>query len=150
MEKIRYYLVFATNHPRGIEVFKNAEMNAAKMQDAVRYEARVQKTKQEELFFDQAKPKSPKAEQMRARYQTLARTNVIEMLSRHKAGTVLDYDSLYEEAMPFPLVTPTDLQRWISELAPNVKLVLSGSERRKKPQPDSKDRVVVMNPGEIK
>jgi three-Cys-motif partner protein len=150
MEKILYYLVFATNHPRGIEVFKNAEMNAAKMQDAVRYEARVQKTKQHELFFDQAKPKSPKAEQMRARYRALARTKVIEMLSRLKPGTAVDYDSLYEEAMPYPLVTPNDLQEWVSELAPNVKLALSGSERRKKPQPDTNDRVVVTNPAQIK
>jgi three-Cys-motif partner protein len=150
MEKIRYYLVFATNHPRGIEVFKNAEMNAAKMQDAVRYDARVQKTGQEELFFDQAKPKSPKAEQMRSQYRSLARAKIIEVLSRLKPGSSVEYDVLYQEAMPFPFVTPNDLQQWVSKLAPNVKLALSGSERRKKPQPDTNDRVIVTNPAAIK
>lgn len=150
MEKILYYLVFATNHPRGIEVFKSAEMNAAKMQDAVRYEARVQKTGQEELFFDQAKPKSPKAEQMRSQYRSLARAKIIEVLSHLKSGSAVDYDVLYQEAMPFPFVTPSDLQQWVSELTPSVEVTLAGSARRKKPQPDSDDRVVVLNPGEIK
>jgi hypothetical protein len=145
-EKIRYYLVFATNHPRGIEVFKSAEMSAAKMQDEVRYEARVRKTKQEELPFDQVKPKSPKADQLRSQYCSLARSKVIEILSHARPGAALEYDLLYREAMAFPLVTPSDLQRWISELAPKVTVTLAGSERRKKPQPDSNDRVIVANP----
>jgi three-Cys-motif partner protein len=149
-EKIRYYLVFATNHPRGIEVFKSAEMSAAKMQDEVRYEARVRKTKQEELVFDQAKPKSPKADQMRSQYCSLARAKVIEILSRVRPGAAVDYDVLYREAMPFPLVTPSDLQKWIIELSPNVKVRLAGSERRRKPQPDKSDRVIVANPAVLK
>jgi three-Cys-motif partner protein len=149
-ERVRYYLVFATNHPRGIEVFKSAEISAAKLQDEVRYEARVRKTKQEELLFDQAKPKSPKADQMRSQYYSLARAKVIEILSRVRPGAAVDYDVLYQKAMPFPLVTPSDLQRWIVELAPNVKVKLEGSERRRKPQPDSKDRVIVTNPAVLK
>ena len=32
-EAVRYYLVYATNHPRGVEVFKAAENRAAKIQD---------------------------------------------------------------------------------------------------------------------
>ena len=149
-EKIRYYLVFATNHPRGIEVFKSAEMSAAKMQDEVRYEARVRKTKQEELLFDQAKPKSPKADQLRSQYCLLARSKVIETLSHVTSGAAVDYDLLYREAMAFPLVTPSDLQRWISELAPKVTVTLAGSQRRRKPQPDSNDRVIVTNPAVLK
>jgi three-Cys-motif partner protein len=149
-EKIRYYLVFATNHPRGIEVFKSAEMGAAKMQDEVRYEARVRKTKQEELPFGQAKPKSPKADQMRSQYCSLARAKVIEILSHVSPGAAVDYDVLYQEAMPFPLVRPSDLQEWIVDLAPNVKLSLAGSQRRRKPQPDSNDRVIVTNPAVLK
>jgi three-Cys-motif partner protein len=35
-ESIRYFLVYATNHPRGVEVFKGAEIKAARIQDAVR------------------------------------------------------------------------------------------------------------------
>lgn len=149
-EKIRYYLLFATNHPRGIEVFKSAEMSAAKMQDAVRYEARVRKTKQEELLFEQAKPKSPKADQLRSQYCLLARSKVIETLSHVQPAAAVDYDLLYREAMAFPLVTPSDLQRWISELAPKVTVALAGSERRRKPQPASNDRVIVTNPAALK
>jgi three-Cys-motif partner protein len=149
-ERIRYYLVFATNHPRGIEVFKSAEMSAAKMQDEVRYEARVRKTKQEELLFEQAKPKSPKADHMRSQYCLLARAKVIEILSGFRPDAAVDYDVLYQEAMPFPLVTPSDLQQWIVELVPNVKVRLAGSQRRRKPQPDSNDRVIVTNPAVLK
>jgi hypothetical protein len=150
MEKVKYYLVFATNHPRGIEVFKAAEIKAAKLQDEVRYEARVRKTQQEEMMFGGSKPKSPKADLMRARYCSLARTKVIQILSAVRAGGAVEYDALYEEAMPFPLVTPGDLQNWVAELAPRIQLKFGSSKQRRKPQPDSDDRVVVVNPTAIK
>ena len=75
---------------------------------------------------------------------------MIEILSHARASGAVDYDLLYREAMAFALVTPSDLQRWISELAPNVSITLAGSERRRKPQPDSNDRVIVTNPAVLK
>ncbi len=149
MDKIRYYLVFATNHTRGIEVFKNAEIQAAKLQDAVRYETRVRKTQQEELSFDDAKPKSPKAEAMRQRYRSLARGKIIGILSGAQKNTAIEYDTLFAEAMPFPLVTPRDLQQWVSDLRPAVELKLSSPNRRVA-KPDSGDYVVVSNPSAIR
>ena len=42
-ESIRYFLVYASNHPRGIEVFKTAENQAAKIQEIVRDETRIER-----------------------------------------------------------------------------------------------------------
>ncbi len=146
-EKVRYYLIFATNHPRGIEVFKSAEMAAARTQDEVRYRARVRKSGgQEELMFDQKMPKSPIADQKRAQLCSLARSKVLKILSGANKGAAVDYDLLFQEAMAFAQVTPQDLQQWVIELSPNIKLQLSGSGRRKKPQADKGDRVIVTNP----
>ena len=47
---IRYFLVYATNAPDGIEVFKSAEIKAARIQEAVREEHRIRKSGQPELF----------------------------------------------------------------------------------------------------
>jgi hypothetical protein len=87
---------------------------------------------------------------MRSQYCLLARAQVIEILSHVSPGAAVDYDLLYQEAMPFPLVRPSDLQEWIVDLAPSVKVSLAGSQRRRKPQPDNSDRVIVANPAVLK
>ena len=41
-ESIKYFLIYGTNHPRGIEVFKAAEKSAARIQDDVRHQAQIE------------------------------------------------------------------------------------------------------------
>ncbi len=67
-ESIRYFLVYATKHYRGIEVFKAAEIKAAKIQDDLRHQAHIQKTGQPALMFDPNPPKSRKALALQFRY----------------------------------------------------------------------------------
>ena len=144
-QAVRYFLVYGTNHPRGIEVFKEAEITAAKIQDSVRHQTHVSKTGQPELLFGDVSLESRLSYDLRQRYLTRARAKVIEMLRRSRSHGVL-YSELFCEAMAFPLVNPRDLQSWIAALIPNVKLHLTGSTRRKKPSPAEDDRVVVVNP----
>lgn len=148
-EKIRYYLVFATNHHRGIEVFKAAETAAARLQDEVRYDKRLSKTGQIELMLDQGAPSSPKRLEMRSRYCSLARRKVIELLSSKPGGHIIPYESVYCEAMAFPLVTPNDLENWVRELDRYVTLQLEGATKKRKPRPDT-DSIVINKPRELK
>ena len=129
---IRYFLVYATNAPDGIEVFKAAELKAARIQEAVRDEHRIRKSGQPDLLFGGELPFSSFTEGLRQRYTGLARGKVISMLL-HNRPKVL-YREIYCKAMAFPLVTPQDLLQWLEELAPFTKLNLvsaPGKTRRR-------------------
>lgn len=145
-EAIRYFLVYATNHPRGVEVFKSAETKAARIQDQVRNESLVQKTRQPSLVFDDAPPSSRISSKLRQFYSERARRRVVQILATSKAQTRYFYSDLFCEAMAFPLVTPDDLVSWLINLEPNIRIELSGSTRRRKPSPLQEDKVVVIAP----
>lgn len=111
-ETIRYFLVYATNHPRGVEVFKNAETKAAKTQDEVRHDTRIRKTRQPDLVFDDSPPSSRLSFQLRQFYCEKARRSLHQVLSAMTARSKLSYSDLFCEAMAYPLVTPDDLVSW--------------------------------------
>ena len=145
-EAIRYFLVYATNHPRGVEVFKNAETKAARIQDQVRNDTRIRKTRQPSFAFDNAPPSSRISSKLREFYSEKARKRVLEILASSKAKSRHSYADLFCEAMAFPLVTSEDLVSWLINLDPHIKLELAGSTRRRKPSPLEDDKVIVVAP----
>jgi three-Cys-motif partner protein len=147
-QSVRYFLVYGTNHPRGIEVFKEAEITAARIQDSVRHQTHARKDEQTELLFRNVPLESRLSYDLRQRYLKRARAKVIDMLRRSASSDVL-YSKLFCEAMGFPLVAPDDLRNWIEALTPNVRPRLSGSPRRKKPSPEEDDRVEIVNRSEL-
>jgi three-Cys-motif partner protein len=145
-ESVRYFLVYATNHPRGIEVFKAAEIKAAKIQDDIRHEASLQKTGQPAFMFDTDPPKSHKAFALQSRFAEEARSRVMAVLKATSGPAGVEYKKLFCEAMFYPLVTPDNLVQWIRALEPNIKVTLDGVSSTKKPKPSEDYRVVVINP----
>jgi three-Cys-motif partner protein len=145
-ESIRYFLVYATKHPRGVEVFKNAEMKATNIQDQVRHDTHIRKTGQPELVFDDMPPSSKFSFELRQFYADKARQRMLQILSATTAQSEILYSDLFCELMAFPLVTPDDLANWLTALEPSIHLKLGGSSRRRKPSPLKDDRVVVINP----
>lgn len=142
-EDVRYYLVFATNHAKGIEVFKVAEMTAADLQNDVRVESKARKDGALELALDGDGCKTQHVLDVRQRFCDLARLNLLNHLASVGAGRVVPYSRLYCDAMFYPLVTPADLESWIASAGKGVEIMLSG-ERRKKLRPDEPgDGVVV-------
>jgi three-Cys-motif partner protein len=148
-ESIRYFLVYATKHYRGIEVFKAAEIKAAKIQDDLRHQAYIQKTGQPAFMFDTNPPKSRKAFALQFRYAERARNRVVAVLAASRGPVGVEYKQLFCEAMFFPLVTPNDLVEWLEALEPNIKITPSVPSR-KKPKPSEDYRVVVINPKALK
>lgn len=146
-ESVRYYLVYATNHPRGVEVFKAAENKAAKIQDTVRQESRIRKAGgQLEFPSDDGPSKSRLIRELLERYMRSARANVLDVLRENTSAGGVDYADLFCEAMAFPLVTPNNLVEWLGALEPSVEIRLGGAPSRKKPKPSEGYRVVVINP----
>lgn len=140
-EKVRYHLVFATNSLRGIEVFKNAELEAIQTQDEVRRDARIKKTSQPGLF-DVGPSRSHMMQQLHHRYSGQAREKIINVLSSDPRS-VLPYEDLFSEAMAFPVVSRDDLNDWLRDL-PHIEIKPTGS-RRKKLLLFKGDRVVIIN-----
>ena len=144
-EAVRYYLVYATNHPRGVEVFKAAENKAAKIQDDVRQQARVRKTGgQLEFPTDEGPQKSRLILELLQRSLRSGRENVIKILRGNTSSSVA-YSDLFCEAMAFPLVTPNDLIKWLEELRPNLEFKLAGAPSRRKPSPAEDDKIIILN-----
>jgi three-Cys-motif partner protein len=142
-EKIKYYLIFATNHFKGVEVFKQAELKAAQLQDSVRHEVNISETGQELLGFADSPYPSLKAYELRKSYLWKARDKALEMLRISPLEGVA-YEELFCKTMSFPLVTPDDLVKWLHDLGPSVNLILEGSKRRK-PSPGQNDRVLIVD-----
>lgn len=118
-------------------------MKAARIQDDIRHQAYVEKTKQPALLFDTNPPKSRKASALQRRYVERARQKVIEVLTGGTSAAGLEYKDLFCEAMFFPLVTPSDLRGWLNALEPNIRLELNGAPTKRKPKPSEDFRVVI-------
>lgn len=140
--KIRYFLVYATNHPRGIEVFKTAENKAANIQELVRQEKLVQKTRQTGFDFADRGPLSSYTFRLYQRYRIRAREKVTECLKTNPGANV-PYWKLFCEAMAFPLVTPDDLLAWLHEFDPYIEL--HPVEGHKKLSPARDDYVTIID-----
>lgn len=144
-DEVLYSLVYGTNHHRGVEVFKSAEIEAAHLQTSVRHEVEVAKTGQTSLF-DAAVLERSFAKNLRARYSDRAQRKVARTLlesAMDNGPSKVRYSELFCDAMAFPLVTPQDLLGWIASFAPAAELVLSGSKNRKVPDCDEDDWVFV-------
>jgi three-Cys-motif partner protein len=144
--EIKYFLVYATQSPIGIAVFKDAEMKAAKIQELVREEKELQKTQQNPLFPD-PEPMSSFTLGLRKRYLERARHKVREEL-KDPTRSRFAYESLFCEAMAFPLVTPDDLHEWLKGWEPFIAIHLS-KETSRKPTLGKADYIVVKNRDEL-
>lgn len=141
-ERVRYYLVFATHSLHGIEVFKNAEAEAAATQDEVRHQSRI-KSEGPFLPFGDPTPTSPRLLELHQRYVRRARASIIQTLSAAGKST-FTYDEVYGQAMAFPLVTPLDLEKILREFEPAIQIQLKG-RHRKKLLLFKDDRILVIN-----
>lgn len=141
--KIRYFLVYATNHHRGIEVFKTAESKAANLQEIVRKEKKVQKTGQAGFDFPDDRPLSTYTFRLYQRYRDLAREETIKYLKKTRQAKV-PYWRLFCEAMAFPLVTPNDLLVWLDGLDPYIELHPAEGHKKLSPARDD-DHVIVID-----
>ena len=145
-EKVRYYLVFATNSLHGLDVFKNAERDAANIQDDVRYTTHVRKTGPTlPGLFDDGAPPSRLVVRLKERYSKLAKQKIREILLTKQETNGTGYEELFAAALEFPLVGQGDLDEWIEMLGPAVRLRLTGSKGRHKPALFKGDRVVVVD-----
>lgn len=125
---IKYFLVYATNHYKGIEVFKRAEMQASRIQEELRKQKQIDKTQQPGFQFDTEPQMSSYALGLHSKYSGRARRKLIEKLRRSRSNTI-QYRDLFCETMAFPLVTPDDLTGWLEQLRPAIEIQVGEGHR---------------------
>jgi len=140
IEKSHFHLIYVTRHPKGVEVFKNAERACVEVMPEIRGKAKTRKreerTGQLELPGTMA-PASRYIDERRDHYRGIAQHTIRQRLM---ATGRLPYDEAWAMAMSFPLVWESDLKEWVREWGVRIE-GLGPSERT--PKRDSGHVLVV-------
>ena len=111
-DRTRFHLIYATRHPKGVAVFKEAEKFAmqhmAHLRDSVR--ERKHEDDAQQSFFPDRWHDSSYFDSLRERYTQKARNAVLALLRTRQR---LPYDDAWELALTFPLTWESDLKDWI-------------------------------------
>lgn len=139
-DTVHYYLVFGTNSPHGIVVFKEAERVAFEAGEMARGEAktrkRVDRTGQPEfdLLVSTGIAPSEIGRKLRATYNKEARAKLDSLIA---LGKPVSYDSIVGLTLESPLVWEQDVQLWIDELLKANRVTVVPSLGRKRLRIDS-------------
>jgi len=126
-DRSHFHLIYLSRSPKGLEVFKGAEMKSMEDMETARAKAelksRESRTGQRELFGAEDAPESEYFSALRKRYLTFAIKDVGQLI---REMGVIDYDEAWKAWLRFPLVWEADLKRWIAEMGIPVHGLLSG------------------------
>jgi len=137
IDRTHFHLIYATGHPRGVEVFKETEKRAMGEMERVREQAqrrrREERSAQQEFSFGmKGTPESQHYIALREHYLNLSRNAVLNQL-RQLGG--ISYDNAWMLALSLPLVWESDLRNWIQEWQRSGHLSLEGlAERERVPK----------------
>jgi three-Cys-motif partner protein len=130
-DAFNFYLIYATRHPKGVEVFKSVEKRTEEQTHVVRADVqlrqRQEKTGNFELFAPPVLYRERKYQQLAEDNRVRAKKRVWELLA---ASGEVSYDDCWAEALQFPAVYQTDLREWLTDWEKAGKIHVKG---RKKP-----------------
>jgi three-Cys-motif partner protein len=130
-DAFNFYLIYATRHPKGVEVFKSVEKRTEEQTHLVRADVqsrqRQEKSGNFELFAAPVMYREQKYQQLAEDNRARAKTRVWDLLSA--AGEV-SYDECWAEALQFPAVYQSDLREWLAQWEKDEQVNVKG---RKKP-----------------
>jgi three-Cys-motif partner protein len=134
IDRMHFHLIYATRHPKGVEVFKDTEKQAMAEMEKAREQAqrrkREERTGQQELFFAaHGAPEGQYYNSLWDRYLDISKQNVLSLLHQH--GRV-SYDDAWLLALNQPLVWESDLRTWVGEWQGQGHLRLEGLQGRER------------------
>ncbi|MBW8878440.1 MAG: three-Cys-motif partner protein TcmP [Acidobacteria bacterium] len=149
IDRPHFHLIYATRHPKGVEVFKEAEKAAMQEMERLREGAqrrkREERTGQTELSWArETATESPYYSQLRDRYIGKARQSVLDLLRIRKR--VL-FDDAWILALESPLVWESDLKKWIKEWQSTEELRVEGLVGRERVPSRGKSHFLVWQSG---
>lgn len=124
-DRTRFHLIYATRHPKGVKVFKEAEKAAMQQMQQIRGD--VQQRKHEEDAQRALLPDfwrdSSYFDSLRERYTQRAQEAILALL---RAKQRLSYDDVWELAMSFPLTWESDLRELLEGWVKDGHLEIAG------------------------
>ena len=117
-DQTHYHLIYGTRHPKGVDVFKQAERNASEFMALARADAqqrqRIETTQQTEMFsaLEYGAGHDNHLLCLRNRYLQLAHDLVRKQLTVNR-NRPIPYEDAWRTACRFPLVWESDLHAWI-------------------------------------
>src|SRR5581483_5710380 len=118
-DTVHYYLIFGTNSPHGVVVFKAAEQLAFETGESARGEAKKRKrpdlSGQVEFgaLTEGLQASSEIARTLRRTYRDEARRKLDVLLQQRKS---INYDDLLCLVLETPLVWEADVEKWVHDL----------------------------------
>ncbi len=115
-DAFNFYLIYATRHPKGVEVFKRVEKRTEEQTLLVRADVqrrqRQERTGNFELFAAPVLYRERRYQQLAEDNRLRAKKRVWDLLT---ASPEVPYDDCWAEALQFPAVYETDLREWLAE-----------------------------------
>lgn len=133
-----FYLIYATQHWKGIQEFRGVEKKAIEEQEKVRnaakYRADVSKTGQESLFGSAIMDTNAKTyEEERETQLKRGHNKLISLLEANSSG--IKYERLLANVLETPMVWESDLKGWIASLKKEEKIQIPDmAERQRVPK----------------
>lgn len=143
INRTHFHLIYATRHPKGVDVFKEVEKKAMSVMAQARADAqqrRRTKSGQQELFSSRFGYDQTYFNSLRERYLTKA-----QMLVRNLLQSKLRvlYDDVWALALTIPLVWESDVKGWIRQWEKEGFLKIQGMTLRQRvPRRDSHNILV--------
>jgi three-Cys-motif partner protein len=113
-DSFNFYLIYATRHAKGVEVFKRVEERTEKQTHVVRADVqkrqRQERTGNFELFEPDVLYREHKYQQLATDNRGRAQRRVLELL---KTAREVSYDQCWAEALQYSAVYQADLRSWI-------------------------------------
>ncbi len=149
IDRTHFHLIYATRHPKGVEVFKEAEKSAMQEMERLRSVAqkrkREERTGQGELFSTvETVAESSYYHQLRDRYLSQAKQRTLNLLKGRKR---LSYDAAWALVLESPLVWERDLKDWIIDWQSTGELKIEGLEGRARVPSRDKSHLLVWQAG---
>jgi three-Cys-motif partner protein len=126
-DAFNFYLIYATRHPKGVEVFKRVEKRTEERTHLVRADVqkrqRQERTGNFELFAPPVLYREHKYRQLAKDNRERAQRSVLDLLK--KAGE-MPYDDCWAEALQYSAVYQSDLRSWIDEWERDGTVLVKG------------------------
>lgn len=130
LNRTHFHLIYATRHPKGVEVFKETEKRAMLEMERVRAEAQMRRQKErtgQGFLFPSEALGSKYYSELRERYLHKGQQRVLTALRQHRR---VPYEQAWELSLMFPLVWESDLKDWIKDWRGDGALRIEGLQGR--------------------
>ena len=130
-DAFNFYLIYATRHKKGVQVFKDVERRTEEKTRAIRAEAQLRKRNLKsanlELFDSTIMYKEKRYEKLSRENQIRAKAHVLRILQSQRQ---LAYDDCWAEALQFPAVYERHVREWLAGWEAAQTISVEGRKKR--------------------